>query len=641
MLINIDNGGTFTDLWALTSSASFRTKTRTTPHDLSECFFAGLKSLSEEVYGREDLSQLLADTRYIRYSTTQGTNALVQRKGPRIGLIVRSDFDTSSLNTDADSRDIFDALVGSRIVALDNETTKNLERDSLGEASQQAVLRAINQLTSDGANRIVVSLGSRDAERGFQRAARMRFPEHLLGTVPTLAVSDITADTDAVRATWTAVLNAFLHPAMERFLYHSSHRLQEANYRAPLLVFRNDGLAGRVAKTAAIKTYGSGPEGGMGGAVATAKLYGYPHFVTIDVGGTTTDIGVVDNGQPVTHHRGSVESVNVSIPLSELRSIGVGGGSIIKAEGSDIRVGPQSVGAAPGPACFGYGGTEATITDVKYVNGVIDTKRYFGGRMKLDLNRARAAIDNNVGQPLGLSTEDAADRMDEAWVNAVADSLKKYLKPNSVLGGFGGAGPFSICSIAEACGIKTVMVPGMAAVFSATGIAQSDVGHRFETTVVGGSDNNSNHLDALTERARIDMRAEGFDFDHCKQQWTLFRGDNAPQSLDRPALERAISALNPGEHAAAVLIASHAIGHDSLKADTQPGQHPASSSSTRRARLSGQAPADIPVYELNKLQPGMVGQGPSIIEDDYFTLPVLAGWEFRITANRDIELVRS
>jgi N-methylhydantoinase A/oxoprolinase/acetone carboxylase beta subunit len=638
MLINIDNGGTFTDLWALSPRESYRTKTRTTQHDLSECLFAGLKSLSEEVYGSENLQRLLSETRYIRYSTTQGTNALVQRRGPRIGLVLLEGTLVTDFCTDEEAKGIFDALVGDRIVYLNEVELAELTVSDLGSGNTKPVLNAVTKLTAGGANRIVVSLGGHEAELGFLRTARIRFPEHLLGTVPVLAVSDVAADENRIRGTWTAILNAFLHPAMERFLYNAEHRLQEMNFRAPLLVFRNDGMAGRVAKTAAIKTYGSGPEGGMSGAVAFAKLYSYDHFVTIDVGGTTTDIGVVEHGEPLTHRWGHVESVEVSIPLSELRSIGVGGGSIIKADGTDIKVGPQSVGAAPGPACFGYGGTEATITDVKFINGVIDSEQYFGGKMNLDLSRAESAVKNNVADPLGLSVDEAAHQMDAAWVNAVAESLKKQLKPNTVLGGFGGAGPFSVCAIADACGVKEIMVPGMAAVFSATGIAQSDIGHRFDAIVIGGDAANEEKIKRLTARAGADMYAEGFDFESCHKQWTVCKGDSESNEVTQEEIEHFLTGLAKGEKASIGLVVSHIIDHNPLKANKHmPIQAPVSDMN-RTVKFEVGKSIDVPVFELSRQSPGAQGKGPAIIEDDYFTLPVLAGWNFNITANGDIEL---
>jgi N-methylhydantoinase A/oxoprolinase/acetone carboxylase beta subunit len=641
MLINIDNGGTFTDFWALAGGRKFRTKTRTTPHDLSECLFAGLKSLAELVYDQPDLARLLGDTRYLRYSTTQGTNALVQRKGPRLGLVLDQGTTPAALNTHAAATEMFDALVGTRTVSLSSQCLRELASSAAGgETSEQLsaqVLRTVNELTNAGANRIVLNLGDRAAEHGFMNLVQRLFPQHLLGTVPILPSSDVTADTSRPRAAWTALLNAFLHPAMERFLFNTDQRLRDLNSRAPLLVFRNDGLAGRVVKTPAIMTYGSGPEGGMRGAAALAALYQYPHLVTIDVGGTTTDIGLIANGQAPLQRYGQVEEVDVSIPMSELRSIGVGGGSLIRVKANQITVGPESSGAMPGPACFGFGGVEATLTDIKLLTGFIDPERYFGGQMRLDRDRAQAAVTKNIGQPLGLTLDAALDAGEAAWVAAVATQLRPHLKPDTVLGAFGGAGPFSACAIADAVGVKKILVPGMAAVFSASGIGQSDIGHRYHLAVDPHWDAAAfrQACDRLLTRAARDMSAEGFALSDCKQQWAWEGSDQNHGANQFDALFAARQgSVNLG------LTVMHPLVHDGLVPDRKLPPQAAPSRLKRRANTGGGALQDLPVHELGQLTPGCEGQGPAIIEDEYFTLPVGSGWRFRITANHDIELER-
>jgi N-methylhydantoinase A/oxoprolinase/acetone carboxylase beta subunit len=640
MYINVDNGGTFTDFWAFDESRRFRAKTRTTPHDLSECLFEGLRLLAEDIFRAPDLRRLLAETRYIRYSTTQGTNALVQRKGPRIGLVLPLADDPEMMRAGDGVANMYDSLVGDRIERIDPRLLSNPHTDG-GGRPVDAVMNAVNALTARGANRIVVSLGARE-EHEFQRLAALRFPQHLLGTVPLLLATDVTADRNRVRATWTAILNAFLHPAMERFLFNTDNRLKALHLRAPLLVFRNDGLSGRVAKTSAIKTYGSGPEGGIRGAEALAQNYGYKHFVTLDVGGTTTDFGVVENGRAARISYGRLGAVEVSIPMSDLRSVGVGGGSIIRVQNGTIAVGPESAGAAPGPACFGFGGTQATITDVKLLKGVIDPNHYFGGRMTLDLARARSAIETNVAAPLGLGVDEAADAMEGAWVEAVGKHLRQYLKDGSVLGAFGGAGPFSICAIADAVGVKRVIVPALAAVFSASGIGESDIGHRYEIAVSGRTDRQeaSRRIDALLARARQDMFAEGFELSSCQQSWSLRDKNGVANTIPAEALIDRLAASADGAEIMVELVVTHPVTHNRRPVRSSAASATASNSLTRTARLSGPTSLSLPVFLMEDLGPGATGKGPAIIEDDYFTLPVLDGWSFTITAQGDIELSR-
>jgi N-methylhydantoinase A/oxoprolinase/acetone carboxylase beta subunit len=178
-LINIDNGGTLTDICVIDGDQVFRAKTLTTPHDLSRCFFDGLAKASKAVYGKEDLIGLITSTDHIRYSTTQGTNALVERKGPRLGLILTGTLTEAALRQDPRASEVFDALVGSRVTTLD------LELD--GIEFDIAAVRAVNSLSSGGANRVIVAHGGSDRSEQETRVKNLllrKFPQHLLGAIP-------------------------------------------------------------------------------------------------------------------------------------------------------------------------------------------------------------------------------------------------------------------------------------------------------------------------------------------------------------------------------------------------------------------------------------------------------------------------
>ena len=357
LLINIDNGGTLTDFCVIDGANVHRTKSVTTPYDLSKCLFDGLNKTSRTLYGHEDLLRRLLSTDHIRYSTTQGTNALVERKGQRLGLLLAG-LAADHLQRDGQQRGVFADLVGKRVATLD------LSLDDAG--LEIATTRAINQLASAGANRIVIGVGGAERDVGEARLKNMllrKFPPHLLGAIPLLYSLDVVQDDDDSRRIWTALFNAFLHPAMERFLYSSEHRLREYKTKNPLLIFRNDGNSARISRTAAVKTYSSGPRGGAEGLKALAAHYGFERLLGMDIGGTTSDICLVENGRVRTDRRGRIEGVATSLPLCDVVSAGVGGSSIISVIDGTIKVGPESVGGAPGPACFGLGGKEATITD--------------------------------------------------------------------------------------------------------------------------------------------------------------------------------------------------------------------------------------------------------------------------------------
>jgi len=452
-LINIDNGGTLTDICVIDGDRIVHTKTITTPYDLSKCFIDGLKKASQELFGEENLVALLKDTAHIRYSTTQGTNALVEKKGQRLGLVTDRATDIQLFRRTPKEDEMFAALVGDRFGHID------MDKD--GGVNAAAIVEIVNRLTADGAQRIVVSFSGEDCderEARFGHKLLRLFPRHLLGAVPILYASSLSSDSDMVRRTWTALNNAFLHPAMERFLYHAENLLRPYRMRKPLLIYRNDGFSGRVAKTTALRTYSSGPRGGMEGALAYAQHYGFKRLVSFDVGGTTTDIGLVENSGIKSLARGDIEGVACSFPLCDIVSIGVGGGSIFRVKEGRITVGPDSVGGAPGPACFGLGGQQATITDALLLMGLIDPATYFGGKMKLDAARATAVIEEKIAAPLGIDVPAAVHAMYKAWIDAIARGIEAFteITADMVLMAFGGGGPMAALATAQALGLSKI-----------------------------------------------------------------------------------------------------------------------------------------------------------------------------------------
>lgn len=588
ILVNIDNGGTLTDICVSDGAQLWRTKVLTTPFDLSLCLMEGLEKASGVVYGAPDLQRLLLATDHIRYSTTQGTNAVVERKGPRLGLVHDAGLDVAAL---ADAGGLFAALVGDRVAMV----------DSAGDAARMDVVRAVGDLVARGTNRIVVAFAGQErvaAEMAVKRALLRAFPAHLLGAVPILYSHEVEADSDDARRTWTALLNAFLHPAMERFLYAAERKLRAARSQRPLLVFRNDGRSARVARTVAVKTYSSGPRGGAEGAQALARHYGFSPLVSVDIGGTTTDISVVEDGVARTAERGRIGGVETSLPLTDVASVGVGGSSILRVVERMIAVGPDSVGSTPGPACFGLGGTNATITDAFFAGGLLDPATFFGGSMRIDLDRARAAVEREIAVPLEIDIDTAIAAMETAWVDAVAAAGRTAapLAPGTVLAAFGGAGPFVICRIADALGVDRVLIPKLAAVFSAFGIGFSDIGVG-ETGV---------DRDALRVRVRRAMAAEGLDPAACAETESEVDGAVRVESV-------------------------HRLPHP-LLVGSFGGPAVAATPHGRRGAM--------PLYRTADLIAGASASGPAVLEDAFFTARIDAGWRFDANAAGDLLLTK-
>ena len=635
-LINIDNGGTLTDICVWDGRGFNYTKTLTTPFDLSKCLFDGLTKASESVFGETDLEALLHSTKHIRYSTTQGTNALVERKGPRVGLVTDDAAVVAELRSTESEASLFDALIGPRVAVIDPHADE--------ETLVFDLVQQVNKLTTDGAARIVVAVGDANGpgERRLRNILLRKFPRHLLGSVPVLYSWEFTADRVRSRRIWSGVINAFLHPTMERFLYNAEDRLRSLRVRNPLLIYRNDGASSRVAKSVALKTYSSGPRGGLEGTRALAKAYDLKHVLMIDVGGTTTDVGSVKDCQIEVERRGSIKGVPISLPMSNVHSTGVGGSSIITVTDGKITVGPESVGAAPGPACFGFGGTSATITDVNLLLGVLDPATYLDGGFALDAERSKAVVTATVADPLGVGLEEALVQMEAAYFATIAKAFADVIEDpaDTTIAAFGGAGPMSACGAARLNNIKSVLVPKLAAIFSAFGISFSDIGQSYEVGLSEPSSGAAKSVhDMLLERAERDMFQEGHELAACALQWNLLV-EEADGTLvsETPYTYGDAPAAGAGQSASLKLDVTFELPHASLAVNTSLTSHAAVAAGTRQVRSSATQVDEVPVYSLLGQEPGASAQGPAVVEGPFFTARVLEGWKLDVTAAGDLLL---
>lgn len=611
-LINIDNGGTLTDIVVGSGTDFTFTKTLTTPVDLSQCLFDAMTKASAQLFGKADLAKLLHSTRHIRYSSTQGTNALVERKGPLVGLITDDPQLLEALRGSEETAELWVDLIGARIeVVSPDGTPEELARE---------LVAGINRLTTAGAERLVVAASSLEREHLYKRTMLKNFPRHLLGSVPILFSREFAADTSRTRQVWSGILNSFLHPTVERFLYSAEHRLRAYKVKNPLLIYRNDGASSRVAKSVALKTYSSGPRGGLEGTRALAEAYGLANVLMIDVGGTTTDVGAVHDSTIAFDRRGSIQGVDISYEMSDVRSTGVGGSSIIAVRDGEITVGPESVGAAPGPACFGFGGTQATITDVNLLLGVLDPETYLEGEMALDAERSRAVITRTVAEPLGISLEEALILMEDTYSHRLAHAFADLVDPtgDTTVAAFGGGGPMSACGAARLADVRHVLVPRLAAVFSAYGISFSDIAQSYETDITGLG---AEAIDAAKQRmeasAARDMFQEGHDLSECDLEWSTITEDEA-EILSLKAIFR--------------------LPHPAFDGGVPAENSVAVASGTRRVRSSASQVDTVSVYRLDDQKPGAAASGPAIVEGPFFTARVPAGWHLNISAAGDLLL---
>jgi N-methylhydantoinase A/oxoprolinase/acetone carboxylase beta subunit len=637
LLVNIDNGGSFTDAFATDGQRVASVKSPTTPHDLSQCFVETLTRLSQELYGSENLAQLLGDTDHLRYSTTSGTNAVVEHKGSPVGVIVALG-EEQSLYGAADTlgqSGLWQAMVPSAPVGLD---TNNDEVD------EAALMDCFTTLISHGVSRVVVALPSPVNEALVKDVVLERYPRHLLGAIPVLFSHELVRDVNHGRRLLSAVVNSYLHPGMEHFLYGAERVTKQNHLASPMLIYRNDGDSARVAKTTAIKTYGSGPRGGMEGAAAYAGFYGSDNMIAMDIGGTTTDISTVIDGAPAELAHGKIgdEEIPSSLAMGDIVSIGYGGSSMVRVKNGEIIIGPESVGSAPGPACFGRGGNVATITDALLLAGIIDPDNYLGGEIKLDKALAESVIQQEIAEALGASVEAAIDQMIGAYERQIANHMKDIVESrgldagNSDMLAFGGGGPMNANGIADAAGFNRLIIPAYASVFSAYGIGFSDLSHHY--SVPAGEVEIRGEEAVIAEmrlRAGRDMYGEGIEEGSWNEQ-VVVSGATDGRVNSREYQSGVIGNIGNGmDDVALELKATHSLQHLSLSSVENVG--------TKNATVIGEASVNLgeqqmilPVYSLKAAQAGEAGVGPALFRDDYLTCLIHSGWSFEVSSNGDL-----
>jgi N-methylhydantoinase A/oxoprolinase/acetone carboxylase beta subunit len=386
--VDIDTGGTMTDGLVWDGTTMVTVKVDTTPHDLTVSFRELLGEAASRLGFGRDLGAFLDEVSLIRWSSTITSNTLAERKGAKLGLLVRPGSERS-LYGDGPSPAVGTLVAERNVVGIG----ANADGQS---ADAQGVLDAVRGLLEDGARRICVSLDSfpeTRQEQAVKRIVESQYRDHYLGSVPVLLASDMAQVDDGQTRTHCALINAYVHSQLATSLFKAEDMLRyDEGWTGALLVGHTNGGVARVGKTKAVDTIESGPVFGTHAAAWYARQYGLDRVVCLDVGGTTAKASVVQGGQPRYIRDGSVFGIPVSIPLAMLRSAPLGGGSIVRPDsGGGVLLGPESMGAAPGPACYGLGGDEATLTDALLVLGYLDPDGFLDGRRRLDVGQARAA----------------------------------------------------------------------------------------------------------------------------------------------------------------------------------------------------------------------------------------------------------
>jgi len=506
--ISVDIGGTFTDCFVAFDEEYIQAKALTTHHNLAQGFNDALDQACTRL--GMDRHAVLGAVDSVRYATTLGTNALIERKGPQVGAIVTAGFEATIplsrgrgygegldelAKNDLSGATRPDPLVPQRLIRSVRERVDYAGRVLLG-VDDDEIRRRLRELLDAGAQALVVCLTNAVEnpahELRVQEIFLEEYPAHQLGAVPMLLSHQLSGRKgEYVRATST-IIDGFLHTTMYHALSELEQNLREHGYTHPMLVNHNSGGMAQLNSTDALQTIHSGPVAGVAASEHLAKQAGLGHVVATDMGGTSFDIGLVP-ADGVKHYdfMPTIDRWLVSLPMIHLVTLGAGGGSIASYDRlhQSVSVGPHSAGSDPGPACYDRGGLRPTVTDADLLLGYLDPNRYADGRIPLNVKRAVFAIEEEFGDHLDLEPVEIAKliraEVDEQMAAGMAKELRirGYLPEEFTMLAYGGNGPLHACGIADHLGVDRVLAPPYSAVFSALGAGNTPQLHIHERTV--------------------------------------------------------------------------------------------------------------------------------------------------------------
>ncbi len=665
--VTVDTGGTFSDFVYLneaTGGVSIA-KVASTPDDPSRAIIQGIEGLLAEGVAPDDIA-------FFCHGTTVGTNALLEGKGARTGLLVTQGF-RAIYPVGEQSRPygpaIFDVMFDKPAPLVPQSRTGEVaERvDARGrvlrpldEAALRDTIRALKAL---GVESIAVCLLFSFLHPAHEARVREIIAEEMPACSVSLSCEVLPQIREYFRLS-TTVINAYLQPILARYIGELDARLSAARIttRQKYIMQSNGGTATfAAAARKAVTTVLSGPAGGVTAGAALCRMTGFNNIITFDMGGTSCDVALIRDGEPLLASRGKIEGRDLAVPMMDINTVSAGGGTITRLDRfGTLQVGPDSAGAAPGPACYGRGGTAPTITDCNLLLGLLSPDNFLGGRMRLDEAAARAAVET-VARPLGMDAPAAADgivriidvKMAEA-IKAISTMRGHDLRDFMLLA-FGGAGPVHAARIARDLGMAGVIVPLYPGVFSAIGLMMSNVKHDYiqskmdPIAAVAAADVEA-IFTRLATQAAADLRADGFaeaqigieralDMRYAGQGYEITVPCDGSIDLVRlrasfDARHQAMFGHNaPEEPVEIVSYRVRGIGKVppvALPRFSRAGTRLADAlRTTRQVRFGGEA-VDCPVYQRGKLDVGLAFSGPAVLDQLDCTTVICPGQVARV-----------
>jgi len=680
--IGVDVGGTFTDCVLMRPDGTLiLEKSPTTPEDQSEGVLAGIGQLAD-VEGLRSPEALLSRCESIVHGTTAADNAMIQMSGAATGLLVTEGFRDEIEFRRCFKEDIWDPSVpgpdqiARRRVRLEIPERLTAEGDVDIPLDEEAVRKATVRLRAFGVTSIAVVFLHSFLNPAHERRAR----ELILDEYPTVELVSLSHEVypkpPEFERISTTLVNAFVGPPIVRYLDRLQERLAEGGFTKELLLATSSGGVATPdeIRRRALATISSGPTGGVVAAARGAAAAGFGDVVSVDMGGTSYDVCLIRDGRPEVksdwnwRHR-----YCIALPMVDVHSIGAGGGSLIRAANSAMTVGPESAGSDPGPVCYGRGGTEPTVTDADLVLGRLDPSSFWGGRLELDLEAARSAL-NRVGEQLGMNAESTAMAAIEIIDAHMSDAVRRVLSmagadPRELdLVAFGGMGAVHAARQAAILGMHRVLVPRSAPAFSALGLLTAD--HVIDDTRSLISDWREIDLERLDQLAADlqhsaieKFRAAGLPASRFRFDWRLnlvYPGQtfDVPIPVDRPdggsitqmAVADAVEELHRRNEEARLIEARsqepvvRGIRLIAVGVVDQPSEvayEPGSTPRLPNARrvFAGDAWHDqCPVYDGECLEPGMVVTGPALVQSRFTTIVLAAADVATVLKSGDITI---
>ena len=524
--LGADVGGTFTDILLIeeASGRSFTAKVPSTPQDSSIGVLNGIERVCDQA------GVSLADISHVMHGTTVATNTVLTASGARVGLVTTKGY-KQVLQI---ARSYVPGGLGGWVIFNKSEPLAPLELTieaderigAKGEIVQpldeEALKQSLTALSQRGIEALTVSLMNAYANGAHEERVR-QIADGIFPGIPISISSEVVPEMYEYERTETTVVNSYIRPVVSTYIENLEAELNRRMSGMQLHILRSDGglASAQAAKEAPVNLLMSGPAGGVSGAVWMARQAGYKDLLTFDMGGTSTDVALIQNGVAQTRRETRVADVTVRSSSIDVRSVGAGGGSIayVPELTKALRVGPQSAGAEPGPAAYGLGGTEPTVTDANVVLGYLPASAKLGGDMDMDADRAEAAVET-IGKAMGLSTHDSA----EGIVKIVNENMFGALRLVSVEQGFdprdfalvafGGAGPLHANALGKLMNSWPVIIPPGPGVLCAYGDATTRVRDEASRTFVRRFSETSHAetlgiLQELASSAAATLDAEG------------------------------------------------------------------------------------------------------------------------------------